>query len=273
MTISEYEQILETAGDSKRFERAAQAFRQLVPFAVAHKRLAAEVPPEPEDRYFLAEREKENLVRAMWIGEQMDAMLRSAIVFGDVTNLVLLQEVLGTPDREPFVTYLTSKKAPEELRSWASRIDRDALVTAHALRKYRDQLVIHFRQDRISSVTWKTGDMESRRLVPIHFGGATPVDHKTLEQIAKRNRYLPRVAEVPEVQPARHNFWELLEALFYSVSPVEGEGRPSSDRTCIDRIVIHGGVKSPTMREVFGTVTNFASAVMARVAAKDVPVL
>lgn len=203
----------------------------------------------------------------------MDAMLRATIVFGDVTNLVLLQEVLGIPDREPFVTYLTSVKAPDELRHWAARIDRDALVAAHALRKYRDQLVMHFTQVRTNSAVWKTGEMMGRRLVPIDFGGATPGAHATLEQIAKRNRNQPRVAQVREVKPGQHNFWELLEALFYSVSPVNGDGAPNPDRTFVDRIVVHGGVRSPTISEVFEIVTNFASAVMARVVANDLPAL
>jgi len=272
MTKGRYETILETAvGDSRSFGRAASAYRQMVPFAIAHQRLAADVQAEPGDIFPRSEHEKENFTKAVWIGEQMDAMLRATIVFGDVTNLVLLQEVLGIPGREPFVTYLSSVKAPKTLRHWASRIDRDAFVAAHALRVYRNQLVMHFTQIRTNSAVWKTGEMMGRRLVPIHFDGATPDAHATLEQIAKRNRDLPRVAEVREVTPGQHNFWELLEALFYSISPLNVDGDPNSDRTFIDRIVVHGGVRSPTMSEVFEIVTNFASAVIARVVANDLP--
>lgn len=219
----------------------------------------------------MSESEAEDLSRAFWIGEQMDAMLQAAIVFGDVTNLVLLQEVLGVRDREPFVTYLSSEKAPIQLREWASRLDGDALVAAHALRKYRDQLVMHFQQLRAASSVWRNGDMTSRRLVPIHFGGATLDAHDSLEQIAKRHCHIPRVAETAEVNPGRHNFWELLEALFYSVRPLEPGNRPSGDRKFVDRLVVHGGVKSPSMSEVLNIVESFAKTVVARIAAGDVP--
>lgn len=274
MAKSYYETILERApGGSSSFGRTTYAYRQMEPFAIAHRRLAAEVQGEPGDTFPLTEQENENFIKAVWIGDQMDAMLRAAIVFGDVTNLVLLQEVLGISGREPFVTYLSSAKAPTALRHWASRIDRDAFVAAHALRVYRNQLVMHFTQVRTDSAVWRTGRVMDRRLVPIHFDGATPDAHAKLEQVAKRNRDLPRVTEVREVKPGQRNFWELLEALFYSVSPLNVDGDRNSDRTFIDRIMVHGGVRSPTISEVFEIVTNFASAVIARVVVKDLPAL
>jgi hypothetical protein len=113
--------------------------------------------------------------------------------------------------------------------------------------------------------------MTSRRLVPIHFGGATPDAHDSLEQIAKRHRHVPRIAKIAEVEPGRHNFWDLLEALFYSVRPLESATAPSGDRKFVDRLVVHGGVKSPSMSEVLDIVESFAKTVVARVVAGDVP--
>lgn len=251
--------------------RASHAYQQAVAFLLAFRRLEAELPSPLPDLESLSESERESYSRAMWIGWQMDSMLRAVIVFGDVTNLVLLQEVLGVRDREPFVTYLSSKNAPVQLREWTSRLDSDALVAAHALRKYRDQLVMHFGQLRTDMVSWMHDDMKNRRLVPIHFDGATHDAHDSLEQIAKRHRHIARVSNVAEVEPGRHNFWELLEALFYSVRPLDSNHCPSGDRKSVDRLVLHGGVKSPTMSEVFDIVESFAKAVVARITVGDVP--
>jgi hypothetical protein len=56
--------------------------------------------------------------------------------------------------------------------------------------------------------------------MPVNFRGAPTTDHDRLEAIGARSRHLPLVAGVPEVEEGRHNFFELLEALFYALPPI-----------------------------------------------------
>lgn len=251
--------------------RVSTAYDDVLAFAAVHQQLGDEASSLAVDDWtHLTLAEQEQMARAVRCGSDMDAMLAAAIVFGDLTNVALLQELFGKRAEDVSVLWLSSRHASPNLRSWASRLDVGALVGAHALRVYRNELVLHFGQPRTRSATWRHRDPLSRRLSPIHFPGATEASHAQLEALRRRYSHLDRVSAVTEVEPGRHNFWELLEALFYSLPPLRGTA-PSSDRSYVDRLAKHGGIRSPTMDEVLETLTRFAQAVVRHVLGGDRP--
>jgi hypothetical protein len=195
-------------------------------------------------------------------GQQLDSLLRAALVFGDVANCVLLQEIELGDHSDTNVTRLTHSKSPLERRSWADRLDADALLNAYTLRKYRDRMLAHFETPRMSTAQRRLDDWAGNRIFPMMWPPGPVPEHRALQEMSERYRDIPRVAALEKDRSGQYNYWNLLEAMFYSVPPLVN-GACNSDRTFVDRCTLQGGIKSFTMTEVVGVVDGFCEAVSA----------
>jgi hypothetical protein len=199
------------------------------------------------------------------LGNRMDSFLRAGIVFGDVTNKVLLQEVRSKGGRDFPITQLSHKTTSQALRGWASKLDEPGLVAAHCLCVYRNKLLLHFDTPRVLASEFSHTNMANRRLVPISFA-APPDMYQKLEAIANRHEKLLEDSGLQNLD----NLWRLLEVLFYGVPPLVGT-EPNCDREYIDYVSAHGGIRSPSMSEVVTGVDSFLVAVTELCLAGNLP--
>lgn len=260
--LSALEQLDAARGDAGL--RIRTAWDDLVSFAAIHEQLVQEVEElqiPPERWQSMTPPVQEQMTQTMSLGQWMDALLKAAIVFGDVVHIRLLQYVFNEWEKDLTTTWLASPKTPAEVREWALRLPGDAYVGAHALRIYRNRLILHFERPRSAAAMASAEGVKDRRLLPIFFPGVNDRDHDTLEAIASRNRDLTRVATVREVESGKRNYWELLEALFYSIHPLTSDGKQNGDRLVIDGLAVVGGIKSPSMKEVLDMIVRFTAAV------------
>jgi hypothetical protein len=204
------------------------------------------------------------------LGMRMDSFLRAGIVFGDVTNKVLLQEVRGEREDDFSIARLSRKHTNQPLREWATRLDKKSLIAAHCLCVYRDKLLLHFDTPRVPVSHSSHTNMADRRLVPISFD--PPADmYERLEQIAKSQPGFLAASDLKEVEPGKYNIWRLLESLFYRVPLFLGADL-NPYRACIDdESVKYGGIRSPSMSDVVTGVDSFLAAVAELCLAGDWP--
>lgn len=251
------------------------AWRDVITFSEVYEALISELEQLAIDPYAsvsaMSESELEGFRRGRQIENRLDSFLRATVVFGDVVNLRLLQVVFRMYDTDLNVTRLSDNRSSPAARDWIEDLGTP-LTRAHALRIYRNQLVMHFNKFRTLGATWMTGDHRSRRLLPLNLEAPVDEIHPTLEEIAGRNANIPEVASLNTVAPGVHNFYELLQALFDNLPPLRGVER-NPDRRAVDKTASVGGVKSPTMFEVLETAVVFGRALVKQIEQKGPPPL
>ena len=252
--------------------RIVGAWRDVALYSDLHAEWVAEAGTRLPRDWWKTSPSQQQAELSFILGFRIDAMLRAAIVFGDVFNSVLLQEVLGLHTVDVHLGQLMSASRPN-LRSWLASLNPEALLAAYALRQYRNKLVVHFEVARMESASFRMEDWSTRRLWPIiwsHQPEKLP-HHDELQDLAQRYASRPRIAALTTIDAeGRHNYWELLEALFYEVPPLV-RGLPNPERTLVDKAASRGGVKSFTMAELLEIEDAFVRAVVSRHLAVGAP--
>lgn len=104
-----------------------------------------------------------------------------------------------------------------------------------------------------------------------HSPGPSSEEHARLEELARQYPAVPRIASLHPVDgEGGHNVWDLLEALFYEVPPLLGSNR-NLDREKVDKLAVHGGVKSPTMGELTDSLDAFTLAIITLIKEIGIP--
>jgi hypothetical protein len=246
----------------RRTDAAMSVSVDVYALAALHERLADDVAPllprlDPE-----ADFDPDAAGVAWPLGDQMDALLKAAIILGDALNSLVLQAVLQT-DEEVSVIWLSSASAKAKgQRDWAATLDQGELLLAHSLRVYRNEVLMHFARPRLGgSELRQADDWRERRLYPLHFGAPPAEVHSEMERLLEKYRHEPLVKQVVEVGPGQHNFYQGSEALFYSIAPLRGSEH-NPDRAAVDALAKYGGVPSLTMAQVIEHIERFALTVV-----------
>jgi hypothetical protein len=189
------------------------------------------------------------------LGRRLDATIRAGIVFADLVNSLFLGEVFGRAT-EMHLTVL-HRVCPDEVLAWFASLDSDALTAAYALRVYRNGLLEHFGPSDMEGASAKIFDLHTRRIQPIRSGS---VEERRGELMALLPLYQdhPRVARLQPGDDGRYYYWDVLEALFYSIPPLPED---AANRRIINALTDHGRIPSPTMAELVATTLGFTRTV------------